>query len=496
MSVSCALWARSLHQWARRYLRLAQPARCSPERRARMRAFFAEGVEKMHIAWTIEGLPMLLHLSLFLFFGGLAIFLFEVDREVFTYVISWIGLFSMVYGLVTLLPIFRHNSSYHSPLSTPAWFLYASIHHVTFKILAFITPGSCWSYRTFSRCEDLRDRYRRWMLRGVEKVAEETASERSSEIDHQILDWTISALGDDDSLNRFFEAIPGFFNSNLVDHLKREFPVKLVKKFKDSMDGFLSRTWSSNSIDDSEKVCRLDISLNAIDQIRETHDPFILQDVLYRLRDEAPLTVEMGRTLARWFTDRDQDIPVVVHSTIARILGNVWERNDSLVALAVQVYDLPECDLAIGGDSLSLATLIHVTRQYLLSDYSDWEVLGALSKLDICNALPRVQHDFCTLWNELVQEAKNQGYHSIPVCILFWIRHLYISLHQGTDAAFSASTDCFDLILRQPLLYPSCNLVSHCPDSTAHVSLPLPTQPDDSSNAPSHPPTDGDNTAS
>src|SRR6266852_7530113 len=54
MSLSCALWATSLHQWARRYLDGAQPARCSPEKRARMRAFFAEGVDKMHIPWAVE----------------------------------------------------------------------------------------------------------------------------------------------------------------------------------------------------------------------------------------------------------------------------------------------------------------------------------------------------------------------------------------------------------------------------------------------------------
>ncbi|KAN0105395.1 hypothetical protein V8E52_011062, partial [Russula decolorans] len=121
MSLSCALWATSLQQWARRYLGRAQPARCSPEKRARMRAFFAEGVDKMHIPWAVEGLPMLLHLSLFLFFGGLALFLFNVNHEVFSYVISWIGLFSLVYGLITLLPIIRHDSPYRSPLSTPAW---------------------------------------------------------------------------------------------------------------------------------------------------------------------------------------------------------------------------------------------------------------------------------------------------------------------------------------------------------------------------------------
>ncbi|KAN0116055.1 hypothetical protein V8E52_006361, partial [Russula decolorans] len=76
ISLSCALLATSLHQWARRYIRLTQPARCSPEKRARMRAFFADGLDNMHVPWAVEGLPTLLHLSLFLFFGGLVIFLF------------------------------------------------------------------------------------------------------------------------------------------------------------------------------------------------------------------------------------------------------------------------------------------------------------------------------------------------------------------------------------------------------------------------------------
>ena len=72
-----------------------------------MRAYFANGVDKMHIPWAVEGLPALLHLSLFLFFGGLVIFLFNIDHEVFTCVVWWIGLFSMVYGLITLLPLQR-----------------------------------------------------------------------------------------------------------------------------------------------------------------------------------------------------------------------------------------------------------------------------------------------------------------------------------------------------------------------------------------------------
>ena len=62
MSLSCALLTTSLQQWARRYIRLTQPARRTQEKRARMRAFYAEGVDKMHIPWAVEGLPTLLHI--------------------------------------------------------------------------------------------------------------------------------------------------------------------------------------------------------------------------------------------------------------------------------------------------------------------------------------------------------------------------------------------------------------------------------------------------
>jgi hypothetical protein len=59
---------------------------------------------------------------------------------------------------------------------------------------------------------------------------------------------------------------------------------------------------------------------------------------------------------------------------------------------------------------------------------------------------------------------------TVPVNILKRIRHPYIALHQGTDAAptaFSASTDNYDAILYEPSSYPFCNLASHRPDSTA-----------------------------
>jgi hypothetical protein len=288
MSLSCALWATSLHQWARRYIRVTQPARCSPEKRARIRAFFADGVDKMHMPWAVEGLPALLHLSLFLFFGGLVIFLFNVDREVFLCVVSWIGLFSMVYGLITLLPLIRQDSPYYSPLSILTWFSYASIRYVAFKVLVSTTRRYS-SIATWQRYCGLMYRYRGWMLGGVEKKAEETASELSSKIDVGILDWTISALGDDDSLERFIEAIPGFFNSKLVEDLREHLTTDIRGRLFFALDGFLDRTLSSNSVIDSVKLRRLDMSLNAMNLIPVSHVWSVLTNILFYHWDHVPL---------------------------------------------------------------------------------------------------------------------------------------------------------------------------------------------------------------
>ena len=440
-----------------------------------MRAFYANGVEKMHISWAVEGLPTLLHLSLFLFFGGLVIFLNNVDQEVFLWVISWIGLFSVVYGLITLLPLIRQDSPYYSPLSVPAWFLYAGIQYVTFTILAPITYSCGWD-QISDRFYFLMIHNRDWMLGGLEKRAEEMAEEQSSKIDVGILGWTISALGDDHSLEKFIEAVPGFFNSKLVKDLREHLPDDLSIRFYHAFRGFLGRTLSSNSVIDSVKLYRLDISLTAINFIRSFGVSDILQYILFLQWDQVPKTVEIWHTLAPWCTNNNQRTARYAQAIVAKVLWTVRERDDRWFGLASRVYDLPERDLrdilTHDDDSRSLALLIQLTRRSFRSDLH-WDVLGAFSQIDISNTRLGLQHDFCTLWNEIVQEAKSEGFFGYPILILREICHHYIALHQGTDAAltaFSPSSDPHDRILYEPSSYPFCDIASHRP--------PVPTQPD------------------
>ena len=95
---------------------------------------------------------------------------------------------------------------------------------MTFKVLHFISFRYS-VYRFSCRCFKLRvRRYSGWVLGDVEKKAEETVSEQLSVIDRRISGWTITALGDDDSLEEFLRPSLASSISELGNNLQRNFP--------------------------------------------------------------------------------------------------------------------------------------------------------------------------------------------------------------------------------------------------------------------------------
>ncbi|KAH9054997.1 hypothetical protein EDB87DRAFT_1567780, partial [Lactarius vividus] len=75
LSLTCALIATLLQQWARRYLQMVQRNH-APHVRAHIREFFSRGARKFRIFWLVEALPFLLLISVLLFFAGLVAFAF------------------------------------------------------------------------------------------------------------------------------------------------------------------------------------------------------------------------------------------------------------------------------------------------------------------------------------------------------------------------------------------------------------------------------------
>ncbi|KAI0263810.1 hypothetical protein BC834DRAFT_827151, partial [Gloeopeniophorella convolvens] len=103
VSLTCALLATMLQQWARHYLSVTH-TRYQPHKQARIRSFYAGGVEKFRVSWAIDALPALLHLSVFLFYAGLSILLFTINLTIFKVVVSWVALCLSLYVVITILP--------------------------------------------------------------------------------------------------------------------------------------------------------------------------------------------------------------------------------------------------------------------------------------------------------------------------------------------------------------------------------------------------------
>ena len=294
------------------------------------------------------------------------------------------------------------------------------------------------------------------MLGSVEKKAEEMAEEQSLEIDVRILGWTISALGDDDSLEKFFETIPGLFKSKLVKHLEREFPMTHLKTFWQTLDGLMGRTLFSNSVTESTKSRRAIICNDIINMIPCPINS--MRDNLRSYFDQAPLSMERFQTIARWFTHKDHSVADHARVGVAKSLASMQERDGAWFAIASDMCGLAAQDLrdniSHGKNNVLLATLIYVSRRAIHSH--ELELVEAVAHFGIRHTLPVLQHDFCALWNELVQEQKKQGNFSIPFRILHLIRDHYIALHPSRPYSVQ---------------FPLCDISSHRLGSTAHVPV-------------------------
>jgi len=441
ISLTCALLATLLQQWARRYMKLIQ-TRYSPHKRARIRAFFAEGVDKLRLPWAVEALPALLHLSLFLFFAGLAVFLFNINHTVFSVTISWLGLCTTVYMCITFMPMFRHDSPYYAPLSSLAWYLYTGIRFTVFQILWWIADRCNIRSSIPRRTRNLRWTYWQRTLRVMEMEFEETALKAPSEIDGRALMWTYDSLDEDHEVEQFFAGIPGFCSSNVVDDPQCSLGSLRSSTVASALGGFLERTWSSNLLSETIKIRRLVICIRAIDA---AHLSDAAYEILYEFFEHRPAllrSIELGRSLISWGKNDDRKTSLFAQGIIACIIANVPQRNPHWSLLTMDHLGISEHvlqDYLCHGDSVFLANLIHFTHQFvrnfLRANWEGFPLLRILSRLgssyNIQNTLPGLQHDFCDLWNIIVRQTHVRDHHLL-LNILEVIHPIYIALHQDS----------------------------------------------------------------
>lgn len=99
--------------------------------------------------------------------------------------------------------------------------------------------------------------------------------------------------------------------------------------------------------------------------------------------------------------------------------------------------------------------------------YSRSKTLDLVSRFNIQDALPGLQHEFCDLWNGLVRNTGgDRRSRNLSIYILKHIRNVYFELHRdiATPTAFTAETPDDDVIFLFPSSYPSCKISRHHQD--------------------------------
>ncbi|KAJ7620904.1 hypothetical protein DFH06DRAFT_1010211, partial [Mycena polygramma] len=115
LSLTCALIATLLEQWARDFLHRAD-MRSAPVVRARVFSFLYYGLRRFRMHTVVEIIPLLLHASLLLYFVGLVAFLVPVNIAVTAVVAVILLTVTTIYAVLTLLPLLHLDCPYRTPL--------------------------------------------------------------------------------------------------------------------------------------------------------------------------------------------------------------------------------------------------------------------------------------------------------------------------------------------------------------------------------------------
>jgi hypothetical protein len=486
ISLSCALLATLLLQWARRYERVANP-RHRPQRRARIRAFYKQGVEKWRIPRAVEVLPMLLHISLFLFFAGLSVFLFGVNRTIFKTVTAWISFIVISYACLSLFPVIHKNSLYFTPLSVLFSFCLTGLRYlfflVFFRLRSFPRMANLIHKLHSSRDPEdvhLDDFFSRSMI----KTAEEYAFKLKPDIDHKSLLWTFESLDEDEDFEEFFEGLPRLCDSDTGKELelKNKFIEPNKERLSNALIRLIDRTLISNLVKEFVKHRRMIIFTKAIEsKSTSLLDPSqILRRVLFEDWHGFLECVEFGLFMRNWTNNTSNDdriAPFYAQCVATLTISNIENRDKRWIQLATVNGQPLSRSLHHHDDhhSILLANAIYVVRMtiqtYAGSEDTDRNdilkasrrTLEAVCKLDIRHTLPELQHEFCDLWDKLVRTAQTDQHphhRSVSVKLLKNIRKLYIALH-GTHQTDFHTTDDWEQVLDNSNFYPECTGDGH-----------------------------------
>ena len=165
-------------------------------------------------------------------------------------------------------------------------------------------------------------------------------------------------------------------------------------------------------------------------------------DIFFEYRPVLSRSVELGHSLISWGNNDGRKTALFAQGVIACIIAYAPQRNERWLSLTMHHLGITEPVLRSyldHGDSVLLANMIHFTHQFVRNFLEvNWEefplsyILQRLgSSYNVQGTLPGLQHDFCSLWNEIVLQRRDID-HPLLSDILVEVHPIYVAFHQGS----------------------------------------------------------------
>ena len=189
-SLSAALLAILVQQWVRDYMHVFDRY-SDPQKSARMRQYLNEGSERWYMPIAAEAVPGLLHISLFLFFAGLADSTLNINTTIGICTTVPIGICGLLYLLITLAPVIYPQSPYQTSYSGVLWYAIQTLRGRRYKD----RNGESKSVSTN-------------MAQGQMQLSTEGTMDREGRDKRAIL-WLMDNLTENNEIESFVTSMPG-----------------------------------------------------------------------------------------------------------------------------------------------------------------------------------------------------------------------------------------------------------------------------------------------
>ena len=195
-SLSAALLATLVQQWARDHMHIFRRY-SHPLKTARIRQYLYDGVKRWRMLAIAEAVPGLIHISLFLFFAGIADFTFSTHLTAGKFTIIPMGFTFAIYIFSTIVPVFKPQSPYRTSFTGLVWYV-----------------ARRWPFgRNYTDRDGKPKPLSSHMTDGQMQLAMETNEARKGR-DERAIRWLINNLTEDVEMESLASGIPGSFEAD------------------------------------------------------------------------------------------------------------------------------------------------------------------------------------------------------------------------------------------------------------------------------------------